>query len=301
MKRPKNMPAATALADAAGGAWREPLRGRPSRREGIGTVFRYRAWALTAGWMATGALAGILWMIPAGEDASAVPLSPDGDVPAAPSTCSTNPAPRGVATDGGSIQSWAVETNAASPLREAALRLSPLSAVNVMVSTGGRRRLDVGGQWVTDSGELPLPLVGRVRADGLTLSELTAQLRKLYGDALSNPDVVVELTTAGRASTTPASVVTVMGAVRSPGSLQVSGDRSLTVKDAIQKSGGLSPSAQDDRVRLTRRNPDGSVLQKDLDLRATPAGPLSPFIVLQPGDIVTVPEENSMLLPRLTP
>ena len=297
MKRQMYIRVATAGTEPVRSTWRGPLRGRPPLPGGSNTVFRDRVWALTAGRTMVVALAGLLWMIPAGEDASAVPYSPDTNAPAVPFTCSTNPLSSAAEGDV-SIQTWLDATNAVSGLNEANSRLSPLWAVNVLVSSGGKRRLDVGGQCVTSSGELPLPLVGRVKADGLTLSELTAQLQKLYGDALSNPDVVVELTTAGRAQMTPANVVTVMGAVRSPGSLTVPGDRSLTVKDAIQRSGGLNPSAQDARIRLTRRNPDGSVLQKDVDLRAlAPAEQLSPLIVLQPGDIVYIPEEGASLVP----
>jgi len=85
--------------------------------------------------------------------------------------------------------------------------------------------------------------------------------------------------------------VAVTGRVKNPGLVAVPPTLDLKVSEAILKAGGLSTSAKDRAVLVTRRRPDGSIERKTVDLRAILSeGDLASDLTLQNGDVIYVPE-----------
>lgn len=122
-------------------------------------------------------------------------------------------------------------------------RLGALDTVNVAVF----QVPDLTGDYQVDpTGDLNLPLVGRVPAQGKTVPELQAHIRQLYGAKyLQNPDVRVEIKQA------VSQRLTVEGAVNQPGIYPVSGD--MTLVQAVATARGPSGDALVSRVVIFRK------------------------------------------------
>lgn len=132
---------------------------------------------------------------------------------------------------------------------------------------------------VRPDGRISLQLANEVQAQGMTVPQLRAELIKVYGTQLVEPEVSVIL----RAT---ASRVYVDGEVVRPGPV---GMRSgLTLLEAIADAGGLRDSARAKQVIVIRRTKGRatSVITADYT-KALKAG-TEKNIVLQPFDIVFV-------------
>ena len=82
---------------------------------------------------------------------------------------------------------------------------------------------------------MALPLIGRVRASGLTATELAASLRERYGRYYVDPQVTVIVTSS------VSQRVTVQGEVEEPGIYDVRGG--TTLLDAIAMAKGETDTA----------------------------------------------------------
>jgi polysaccharide export outer membrane protein len=196
-----------------------------------------------------------------------------------------NPPPRVVASSGGVI--GALRTSfAASPRRAYAPGPAIYAAPMPMpvaydaayrLDAGDRLRIVVYGQegltntYAIDAGgSITMPLIGAVRARGLTpaglAAEITGRLRNGY---IREPSVAVEIE-----SYRP---FFILGEVAAPG--QYPYVPNMSVESAVAIAGGFSPRARRDRVTVTHTDAGGS-------LRAVvPLGtPISP------GDTVLVGE-----------
>ncbi len=126
---------------------------------------------------------------------------------------------------------------------------------------------------VDESGRVGLPLLGPVKASGLTTEQLQTDIidrlksRKLY----NNPSVVIEV--AGRRP------VFVLGEVQKPGGFPFQPD--MTVRGAVALAGGYTYRAFKARVEIVRKTGAGRV-----------TGQAAPDALLQPGDEVTVLERH---------
>src|ERR1700680_2557821 len=74
---------------------------------------------------------------------------------------------------------------------------------------------------IGSDGYINLPLVGRVKAAGLTVEELQAELVQRLRRLIVDPDVTVSLTE------THSQPVSVVGAVKNPGVIQLQGQKTL--------------------------------------------------------------------------
>jgi polysaccharide export outer membrane protein len=126
-----------------------------------------------------------------------------------------------------------------SPRTEIPSSLTGARAPGIL-ATGDQLRFSFPGdtqlnqaQRIRPDGYVSLPAIGEVKAAGRRLGEFQRDLQERYQSHLANNDVVVTLETG-------ASFVSVTGAVNKPG--DVSLDRSLTLFEAIQKSGGFQTS-----------------------------------------------------------
>jgi polysaccharide export outer membrane protein len=101
---------------------------------------------------------------------------------------------------------------------------------------------------IDEDGTVSLPLLGRVHAAGLTLTQLENNLYNSLRTQVRTPHV-----TANVAETRSLSV-SVMGAVNSPGMQQIQGAKTLF--DVLAAAGGLKPEAGE-LVTITRRASEG--------------------------------------------
>jgi len=134
---------------------------------------------------------------------------------------------------------------------------------------------------VSASGLITLPLIGQVRAAGLTTSELEASLREKFRKFIHDPQITVFVEEYRSYR------VSVVGYVEKPGVLEVSGDKTLL--EVLAMAGGLNKDAGR-TVQLTR-NVDGEVRTAIIDLdRLSRRGDVSLNVAMLPGDVVNVPK-----------
>jgi polysaccharide export outer membrane protein len=159
------------------------------------------------------------------------------------------------------------------PMPEAtdhAYRLGPGDQVRVI--TFGEEKLSDEFR-VSDSGNISLPLIGGIKAAGLTTSELEVALRDALAKAklLNNPSVAVEVI-AYRP-------IFVLGEVTKPG--QFPYQPGMSVVTAVAVAGGFTYRAIDDYAAVLR-SVDGHPVE----------GRAGRQTLLLPGDVVTVFERR---------
>lgn len=151
--------------------------------------------------------------------------------------------------------------------------------------------------WIDTSGFINLPLVGRLRAAGMTAQELEAQLNVLLKPFVKAPHTVVTITEFR------SQPVSMLGLVNTPGILQVQGRK--TVLEVLSLAGGVRPEAGA-VAKITRKieygeiplpgatiDPSGKYSVADLHLKALMEG-RSPEqnILVRPHDVISVPKAD---------
>lgn len=179
---------------------------------------------------------------------------------------------------------------ARKPATQAVIR--PGMMVNVTVTVAGRKEIEETGRRVAEDSTLTLPLLGPLPVGGETLGMLTDRLSLRYREYFVNPQVLVEFVRDEMPEgISPWGHVTVMGRVKRPGRVYIPPTRDLTVSLAIQQAGGFDTSARDTAILVSRREPDGQTVSRQINLRAVGRrGRTEDDIVLQPEDVVYVPE-----------
>jgi len=146
---------------------------------------------------------------------------------------------------------------------------------------------------VEGNGSLTLPLVGTVKAAGLTASGLAAEISKKLEKYYLKPQVVVSV------SEYRSQPVSVIGAVNTPGVHQVQVRKTLV--EMVSLAGGPRQDAGS-KVMVTRRaewglipiegavmDPSGEFSTAEIDLRAvTTAGRPQDNIAIKPNDIIAL-------------
>lgn len=109
---------------------------------------------------------------------------------------------------------------------------------------------------VTDSGDLEVPYIGRVRAEGKSPRALAFDIKSLLErDYYHHATVIIGLDTEGQRS--PGRIY-VTGAVHGAGPQEIPANEKFTVSKAILRAGGFADFANQRKVKLTRAKPDGS-------------------------------------------
>lgn len=142
---------------------------------------------------------------------------------------------------------------------------------------------------VTDSGELDVPYVGRVRVAGRTCREVAAELKTLLErDFYFRATVVLGLDQINRV----AGRVYVWGEVRQQGAIEIPTGENFTAGKAILRAGGFSDWARRNRVRVVRAaQAEGAARQEltvDMDAILRD-GRTDLDVPLQPDDLIIVP------------
>lgn len=110
---------------------------------------------------------------------------------------------------------------------------------------------------ILKTGEVVFPLIGAVTVGGLNLDAATAKVRELYAAKyLVNPRVSLTVSSYGEQS------VSVLGALKAPGSLPVPLSGSLDLASAIALAGGLSDDADGRSITVIRGSGATTVYSK---------------------------------------
>jgi polysaccharide export outer membrane protein len=136
---------------------------------------------------------------------------------------------------------------------------------------------------IDPSGNIYLPLAGKIQASGLTISQLREEVTLRLSKYLTDPQVDISV------SRLKSQRIYILGEVKSPRSLIL--DRKLLVWEAISEAGGFTNDANEKNVLLVRSEKDvARVTAVNLDIRGMlKNGKLDRNVHLQNGDIVYVP------------
>jgi polysaccharide biosynthesis/export protein len=141
---------------------------------------------------------------------------------------------------------------------------------------------------IAPDGMISFPLVGHVRAAGLTTQALEGLLSKrLRKNYQTDPQVTVMLSEVGEGT---GSQVFITGEVNKPGNYPIK--PGMSVMQAIALSGGLSKFAAKSRIQIHRKVA-GSEQVFLFDYSGFESGKnLEGDIPVQPGDVIVVPERG---------
>lgn len=142
---------------------------------------------------------------------------------------------------------------------------------------------------VTDSGEMEVPLIGRVTARGKTCKQIAFEVKRLLEkDYFRSCTVIIGLDSVSSKSR---GKIYVMGQVRNQGPQDIPADETFTVSRAILRAGGFADFANKKKVRLTRKLPNGGSETTAIDLvQVLDKGKTDKDVELQPDDLIVVPE-----------
>jgi polysaccharide export outer membrane protein len=138
---------------------------------------------------------------------------------------------------------------------------------------------------VNDNGELEVPYIGLVPAEGRTCKELAYSIKALLEKEYYYHATVI--LAVDRISEKSRGRIYVYGSVRGQGPQEIPPDESYTVSKAVIRAGGFGDFANKRKVKLTRKN--GQDFTIDLK-RVIEEGHTDEDIVLQPDDQIYVPQ-----------
>ena len=138
---------------------------------------------------------------------------------------------------------------------------------------------------INSNGEIAFPLLGKVTAAGLSVTELRDKIEELLErDYLVSPQVQVFIEEYHLKQ------ISVLGAVEKPGKYDMYPERETTVLEAIAMAGGFSDVASINGTRIIREE-EGEELTIPVKVTdITKKGKKEKDLPLKPGDIIFVPE-----------
>jgi polysaccharide biosynthesis/export protein len=155
---------------------------------------------------------------------------------------------------------------------------------------------DLGGKYAVEAdGTFSFPLIGRVKAGGLTLRSFEKELKtKLADGYFKNPQVTVAV------EQYRSQRVFVMGEVRAPGPVSLTGG--MTLIEALSRAGSTQPTASGEvAVVRAAQGAKGPVLPDQpsgtevfrASIRELESGSLAQNIELRDGDTIFVPRAET--------
>lgn len=166
-----------------------------------------------------------------------------------------------------------------APLDLSKLSLGPGDKLNLSVFYGSHSF--TAAYALDSSGEISVQYIGNVEAGGKTVDVVRDEIQKRLADGYLN-DPIVSLTVAEINSLT----ISVSGMVLKTGPMKFT--PGMTVVDAIAQSGGFTPMARKNMVKVTRVI-DGVKQTYKLPVEMMAEGE-RPSFQMMPGDEVFVPE-----------
>lgn len=164
-------------------------------------------------------------------------------------------------------------------LNESQLTMGPGDKIDLVIYYGQNE--SKATYTLDSSGEIAVRYIGTVKADGKTAAELKDEVqRKLADGYLRDPIVSVTVSEINSRK------LSVLGQVARSGTIKYT--PGMTITDAIAQSGGFTPMARKNLVRVTR-TVDGKAVSWELPAEMIGKGDRPTFWVM-PGDVVFVPE-----------
>ncbi len=151
----------------------------------------------------------------------------------------------------------------------------------ITLPLGQYRQDTAAGTVVDEHGDLFFPYVGKFHVAGLSVGQVRDKLAALLNKVLQNPQVDVKVI-AYRSQK-----VYLGGEVRNPGVYPVN-DVPLSLTEALNRAGGLLPTADDSRILLSRGQKTWTLNFQALLSQGNRVGQ----ILLQNGDSLQVPHLN---------
>jgi len=161
-------------------------------------------------------------------------------------------------------------------------KLQPSDIINITVH--GQPDLTTKTR-ITSDGNISFPLVGTVKAEGLTVQELESRLKALLEEKylVSAPVLIFIEEYRPRQ-------VSVVGEVAKPGKYDMPQEKEMTLVEAIAMAGGFTKDAQIQKVKIMRtENNVQKVIMVNVK-EITIKGMQDKDIVLRPDDVIVVPE-----------
>ncbi len=166
-----------------------------------------------------------------------------------------------------------------APLDVNKLALGPGDKLNLTVFYGSHQLQ--AAYTLDNSGQISVQFIGAVNANGKTVEEVREDIRKRLGDGFLN-DPIVSLTIAEINSLT----LSISGMVAKTGAVKFT--PGITITEVIAQSGGFTPMARKNMVKVTRHL-NGVKETYKLPVERIAEGERPNFPML-PGDEVFVPE-----------
>lgn len=139
---------------------------------------------------------------------------------------------------------------------------------------------------VRPDGNISVPLVGDIKAEGVSAEDLAAGITAQLESFIRSPQVTVIV--SDPSSATFLQRVRLTGAVASPTSVEY--QKGMTVMDLVLLVGGVTPFADANNAKLYRKIGDSSKIYPIYLEDILEKGDLQTNYDLRPSDIVTVPE-----------
>jgi len=158
---------------------------------------------------------------------------------------------------------------------EVALYRDPQQGEAVMGALG--QSMSPNGILVNTRGEVPLPLIGKVKVAGLTQTQAADRITQEYKKYLNTPSVYVEVLNKR---------LFVLGEVKSPGVVKIDKEK-MTLFEALANAGDLTDAAVRNNIIILSNQPGKGMQMRSVDLtnfdRMNYAA-----LMLRPNDIVYV-------------
>ncbi len=136
---------------------------------------------------------------------------------------------------------------------------------------------------ITSEGKISFPLLGKIKAAGLTVSKLKDKIQELLEkDYLVNPQVHVFI------DEYQVKQISVLGAVKNQGRYDMYTERETTILEAIAMAGGFNDEAAMDNTKIIRSEDGGRRVIQVRVTDITKKGQKEKDVALKPGDIVFV-------------
>jgi polysaccharide biosynthesis/export protein len=148
---------------------------------------------------------------------------------------------------------------------------------------GGSQNSQMSGYLVDINGNIDMPRIGTIHAEGLTKGELEEVVKSKLAGQLSNPGVIIRFLNFR---------ITVLGEVGSPGVLNIPTER-LSILEAVGMAGGVTEFGKIKEVKILREN-NGVRQLGTLDLTSKTIFN-SEYYQLQQNDVVLVDQNRYKL------
>ena len=196
------------------------------------------------------------------------------------------------------------ESKAASEPERVTTPAVGVATTNSMEALDSKRKLVVGDRLsyrvvqersepqqlaITDSGDVEVPLIGRVPAAGKTCRQFAQEIKTLLErDYFFHATVIVGLNAVSARSR---GVIYVLGPVRNQGPMQIPLEGTFTISKAILSAGGFADFANGSKVKLVRKGKGGDPKTNYYNVADILKGKAGEDPELEPDDLVVVPEK----------